>query len=76
MRSAHAQLSVARQSAYSRSELARAVGLAPDYADSVILDRHPFDAALEKLVELGAAEAKVLNATVYYVYRGDLPTLR
>jgi hypothetical protein len=76
MRSIHAQLSLARRSAFSKSELARAVGLPQDYDDSLIFARHPFDIALEKLVEIGAAEAKVLNSTVYYVYRKDLPILR
>lgn len=74
----HELLSQHRDKAYSEEELKAALSYLP-IAEGTIAElahvkrRHPAEAALEKLVELGAIEARIVESKTYYAYLGELP---
>lgn len=73
----HELLSQKRDEAFSADELKAASSYLPIAEGmtgelALIKRRHPAEAALEKLVELGAIEARVVESKTYYAYLADL----
>lgn len=78
MRNVHQLLAANQDKAYSEEELKAAFGSILPSAVGTLTDlahsehHHPLRTALEKLIELDAIDARVLDSVVYYTYKRPL----
>ena len=80
MRKVHAVLSEDRNSAFTQSELRKALArdlgefynVSPEMALKLYRPEEPLILALEKLVALGSADARVVRGKKYYAFLSDL----